>query len=703
MKKILLFLSCLLAAASPLQAVTTSVTLNTDALVIVDGTEPDQNYIDSSNFKLVANGSDKPDAHLLLQLPPELFDLYDPDLTVCADLTLTACTDKNLGTNTIRLVTLSSPFDPATATWSNASAGTPWTTPGGDILPGFSADAARPDWNAKGYAFRFDLLPLLRDGVARAALASCGALVLIPKDVVPAGGFTRVNFDNPAKTAATVEIFASLRDPRTTDHAFGVSYIDSAPRAKKLGIPYADPTTVIWEQDYSTVGKVLLNANYPDDPSECRAIVSIPAVLAQLPPWRVQSITASFDTEINEYAGEDIFLFPIDSPTALELNDPNREPDPFYPDHGPSWAWADGAVSTDSTVPDGTAWTTPNQINTNGDFTGPWAADFRATATVTPPQGAETHGTAVFDLTSLWKNDTARGLLVSNGAMVVMDPACWPTVIAEKRCPRVNLYRPDWEAYDSHITVVQCESLPGVLATYIDSGSPDDNLFGRNVLKTLLNSDGSECRSLFRLPAGIASINPKEAGQVKLYLTTFRQPGDAYIPALHPLLRAFDPASVTWNSPWENPGGDFAEAFASGAFESDGATCAFDLAPLLADPDLASMLATNGAILRLIGEPPASKSAMLNANSSSDAVEESLHPVVLALPSDLAIASFTTTPDALSFEISGLDPAADYALYSTTNLCDTNSWTYLQSIPRNGSVAVPLPGDSAASYRIQRQ
>jgi hypothetical protein len=700
MKKILLFLSCLLAAASPLQAVTTSVTLNTDALVIVDGTEPDQNFSDSSNVKLVANDSDKPDAHLLLQLPHELFDLYDPDLSVCADLTLTAFGDKNLGTNTIRLVPLSSPFDPATATWSNASAGTPWTTPGGDILPGFSADAARPDWNAKGYAFRFDLLPLLRDDVARAALASCGALVLIPKDVVPAGGFTRVNFDNPAKTAATVEIFASLRDPRTTDHAFGVSYIDSAPRAKKLGIPYADPTTVIWEQDCSTVGKVLLNANDPDDPSECRAIVSIPAVLAQLPAWRVQSITASFDAEINEYAGEDIFLLPIYSPTALELNDPAND---YYPDHGPSWAFADGAVSTTGTVHEGIPWSVPNQLNTNGDLLGPWVSDYRVNGVVTVPADGQTHGMVVFDLTALWQNADANELLVRCGAMVVMDPACWPTAIAEKRCPRVNLYRPDWEAYDSHITVVQCESLPGVLATYIDSADPDRNLSGGKTIKTLLNSDGSECRSLFRLPAGIASINPKEAGQVKLYLTTFRQPGDAYIPALHPLATPFDPATATWNSPWENPGGDFAEAFASGAFESDGATCAFDLAPLLADADLASMLATNGAILRLIGEPPVGKSAMLNANSSSDAVEESLRPVVLALPADLAIASFTTTPDALSFEISGLDPTADYALYSTTNLCDINSWTYLQSIPRNGSVAVPLPGDSAASYRIQRQ
>ena len=117
---------------------------------------------------------------------------------------------------------------------------------------------------------------------------------------------------------------------------------------------------------------------------------------------------------------------------------------------------------------------------------------------------------------------------------------------------------------------------------------------------------------------------------------------------------------------------------------------------------LAGALAGNGAILRLIGEPPASKSAMLNGNSSSYK-DEALRPIVVASPAELATTAFSASEDGLSFEISGLDPATDYAIYSTTNLPDPESWTYLQSVPRNGSVTLPLPGDSAVSYRIQRQ
>ena len=708
MKQIVLMLACWLAAAVPLSAVTTTVSLTDVEATLVDGTGENVNYADASTFKIVENGiqegSRKPGSCLLLHLPEALFSLYDPTLSTCAELTLTACADKNLGDATLRLHPLTTPFVLGEATWNNASTNVAWTTPGGDFMSGTFVDAARPDYDAKGYAFRFDLLPLLRDGTAREALASCGALVCIPEGTAAAEGFVRVNLDNPAQKseAKPYEVFAALRDPWTENHAFGVSYIDSDPRAKKLKIAYADPTTVIWEQDYSTVGKVLLNANYPDDLSECRAIVSIPAALAALPPWRVQRLTAEFDAEINEYDGEDIFLLPIDSPTVLELNDPDREPDPFFPDHGPSWAWADGAVSTTGTVAEGIPWSVPNQLNTNGGFTGPWASDWSVKAVVTAPTGTQTHGTAVFDLTALWQNGDAREFFVRNGAMVVMDPARWPEAIADKRCPRVNLYRPDWEAYDSHVTLVERESLPGVRTAYIDSADPDANFSTGGTLKTLLDSNGSECRSLFRLPEGIASLDLKQAGQVKLFLVTFRKPGSAYVPALHPLLRAFDPASVTWNSPWENPGGDFAGTFAPGTFESNGATCAFDIAPLLADADLAGALAGNGAILRLIGEFPASGSAMLNGNSSSYK-NESLRPIVVAFPAELATTAFSASADSLSFEISGLDPAADYAIYSTTNLSDTNSWTYLQSVPRNGSVVIPLPGDSAVSYRIQRQ
>ena len=79
---------------------------------------------------------------------------------------------------------------------------------------------------------------------------------------------------------------------------------------------------------------------------------------------------------------------------------------------------------------------------------------------------------------------------------------------------------------------------------------------------------------------------------------------------LHPLAAPFSLSNTTWNArdldtPWTAPGGDFlTNAFVSAAYDTNSATVAFDIAPLLADPAAAAALQVNGALVRFDAETP---------------------------------------------------------------------------------------------------
>lgn len=222
---------------------------------------------------------------------------------------------------------------------------------------------------------------------------------------------------------------------RTTQ--FEVGYIDSAPKK-------GTAETVLFGQGSSSVAKILLNA----DGSECRVLMGMPEVLRELDANTVTGLVATFEAQIGGYSGEGIRMYAIDGGTKL-----GRRPWEDYSDagsapptlaNGPSWRWADGPADTNDAAYVRTDWSRPNVLCTNGVSTGPWYDGAFATAIVDVESG-----TVTFDMTELWRDPVARGYLLSNGAMCVMDPACWPAVRTSGSMPRVNLYRPDPDVEDS--------------------------------------------------------------------------------------------------------------------------------------------------------------------------------------------------------------------------------------------------------------
>lgn len=227
---------------------------------------------------------------------------------------------------------------------------------------------------------------------------------------------------------------AQAEEIRTTQ--FEVGYIDSAPKK-------GTAETVLFGQGSSSVAKILLNA----DGSECRAIVGMPDVLRELDADTVTGLVATFEAQIGGYSGEGLRMYAIEGGTKLgrrrweDCPDPGTDP-PLLA-NGPSWAWADGPANPNDAGYARTAWSRPNVLCTNGAAAGPWYGGAYATAVVDVEAG-----TATFDMAALWRDPVARGYLLSNGAMCVMDPACWPAVLASGSMPRVNLYRPDPDVED---------------------------------------------------------------------------------------------------------------------------------------------------------------------------------------------------------------------------------------------------------------
>jgi hypothetical protein len=679
-------------------AVTKTEHLDLEAMTYMDSAAPDDNYYGLRTARVLLNGVDSSECRVLLRAPEILFDL---DVARLAKVELNLYFfNRNGNTNVaggreLFFHPLTESYDATAATWNQASAGTPWTSGGGFFMTNRSVSTFT--YGPGDYSkVTWDLRPLLANTNARAALKENGALIRMADSPFPSPSddpnMPRTPFVTPfdaSNVAEQPDLYAVVVDPFVDSHLFALSYIDSRS---------GDEDTVFWEQSLSTVARVVLNGT---DGSECRAILSMPEDLVAADPARIQSVVAKFDAQMQEWSGERIFLYPITTETRL-IRRPNDEADP--PLHGPTWNHADAPVEMGETG-DWIAWTVPG---------GDWAAEYKVEGALTPPVSGTT-GTAVFDLTALWKNPVARELLEANGAIVVMDPAAWPEVLSRRSQPRVNLYCPDEyvqisRGVDSHMRITEYAPLDGgtILSAYIDSSAPDDNLSTGATMRTLLNSDGSECRTLLHFPEGFLDVNAKQVGDVNLFLTlTGRTPGSNYRMALHPVSTSFTPSEVTWNAassetPWTTAGGDFLPAYVQGRIDVAQGSVQFSLAGLLQDAHASAALANNGALLRMLNEFPEGSSIMVNTIGSNGVIPAD-RPVAMAVPAELRLQSLALTESgAIVLDVAGMNPLHSYEVWSRTNLDEgEDEWTFEAAIPADGTCVWPATA-STAFYQVRR-
>lgn len=579
-------------------AVTQGFSYDVAEMTHIDSANQTNNYSTDASSKLVLDGAPS-ETRVLLKLPADIA-LLDTNRLARAILTVHVST-KNYDGRALHLYPLTNAYYSDRATWLKCTKGGSWVNAGGDYMTNRVSASVDTNFNT----VTWDIRPLHLNTNTRAALLADGALIRLDENNWPAAGnFLRVSLVNPNSTNGALHptVSAVLIDTYTNARDFAVSYIDSR-----------DSEVVFWEQEANTVGKILLNGT---DESECRAIISMPASLTNVNPDRIQSVVAKFDAEITAWNGEKIFLYPITTPTQLERKLQYGDPNPI---HGPSWTYADGPVDTGDMAYARTAWT-------NADGGGDWAEAFRVEATVDG-----TAKTATFDLTPLWKDGAARALLISNGAIAVMDPSNWSAITLAGTMPRVNLFRPDDYVVDmrskhSWIRVTEYAALAGgtggfalPVFYYMDSGSPENTFFGSSTVKVLVNlADGTETRALLTLPEAALDLDLPTVNSVFLQfnVNTIGDGGETIPILLHPTIRTFGTAATnaaTWDSAmtgveatdWTAAGGDFdAGTVVTGVYASASKALSFDVRSLLTNTNAAahgllarmdSAVATNGS------------------------------------------------------------------------------------------------------------
>ena len=159
---------------------------------------------------------------------------------------------------------------------------------------------------------------------------------------------------------------------------------------------------------------------------------------------------------------------------------------------------------------------------------------------------------------------------------------------------------------------------------------------------------------------------------------------------------------ATWNNaadgtPWTTAGGDFdSNVSVEGAIDRDAQVITFDMIPLFYDTAALANLRDNGALLRITSERPE------NNSSSGFNFMNTDGPVAEAILTDgVEFRGVTVADDAsgLDFDVTGLNPTADYAVYSCTNLVE-GVWTWVRDVPDNGQATVAMP-EGTAFFRIQ--
>ena len=644
------------AFALPAPAAYLRVHAAPSSMTALDSGKPDKNLSGDAFSKVLVNYeggeiSAKGVTAVLLRLPDALLSAQPADLAR-ASLVFHVLKANNWQPTVFspRLFPLAAPYAFSETTWNDSAAGTPWTTPGGDTLDAF-VDGS---YDARAQTLSFNLLPLLSDATAAAALAANGALIRLAWDELPDSGFSMLNLHNTQAAAENLPAaYVVLQNAPSVDTPSPASsavptlyYIDGSPEKADSNL-FTDTVRFIFNPD-ETRGDTRVLVALPD--------LDLPTV-ASLGALRFgAALKWNGNPEIPASASVLSVPFGDTEATAATWN---------HADHSdPATAWNGGAFDDALSFP---------------AVFGEASVDF--------------------DLAPLLASDL-RDAAFANGLLLRWDASARPSVT--NKHVMATLYRAD------PVPALDWTQRP-VVHSYIDSGKPAKNFgwSGANGEKCLvvLNPGDGEARTLVKFaPSFFDNFDPAQNPALLLAFPYWKEwPGEDEPNqiALQPLDSPFRMDQATWNSAttnaaWTTPGGDLDETVSFvGTVDRAAQTITFDLTAVCFDPAARDELIQNGAALRILGDHPETADVGFNFWGTSG-------PVALAIAADgVEFRGLSCDPEtsARTLTLTGLDPTADYALYTCTDLAAAD-WTWLCDVPDDGRLTLPAT-EAPAFYRVQ--
>lgn len=629
-----------------------------DMLVLDQGT-PDKHIADAVG-KLLVNYEDgavssKGETAFVLTLPPALFEADPATLSDASlDLAVAGALNWDAGIFTPVLAPLGETFSFAEATWNDRATATPWTTAGGTVLsssvPGtYDTDAA---------TLSFDLLPLLADPAAATALAANGVAIRLAWTELPEGSsfaMLRVNTtqtDTPALAPAVAWDPAPAILPRegTSDIAT-VYYVDaSEPNANE----FTDSVRFIVNADASK-GDTRVLVALPD--------LDLPTVLSIGNLHFGASLNWRGNPEIPAYANALTRPFGTTEATAATWN---------HADHSDtSTAWAGGDFDSSVAFP----------------------ATFGASS-------------VDIDLSALFDSGV-RDAAFANGLVLQWDVSHRDAITNSH--VKQTLYR------TGPAPALAWTQRP-VTHSYIDSGKPSSN-FGwagatQGKCLVVFNPGDGEARTLLKFAPSFFGFDPAQQAAFFLSVPYYREwPAEEDADednslVLNPLATPFRMDQATWNdassgTPWTTPGGDLDESVSvTASIDRDAKVATFDLSALFRDPDALAALRDNGAVLRLGNAAHPVGTSTIGFNLMNGAPKAEIDGGDLSAPEfrSAALAS-GGEQSTLVFDLTGLDPLADYELWGCSDLV-AGDWQRICDVPDDGLLTQPLPAGTAF-YRVQ--
>lgn len=657
---------CALAAglALVLQAPAALVRVHAGAagMAILDQGTPDKNLSADAVGKLLVNFADgavsaKGRTVAVLRLPEALFGAGRGRLAR-ADLVFSVAGAKNWdpAVFTPVLAPLAEPYEPAEATWNQAADGVAWSSEGAGVLGAGVPGVYRP----QGGTLVFDLLPLLADSDAAAALAANGAAVRLAWDELPeAEGYAMLRLNTTAS--------GSVPD------AYFVLDADTASLETGLPAAYAIDESKPDFNAFSDNIRFIMNA--PGDPQKGDT-----RVLAALPDLDLPTVLSldslHFAANLN-WKGSD----PAGLPAFA-----NVLTTPFGTTAGTAATWNCSDVSTSN------AWS-------GGAFDDSLALPV-----------AFGESSVDVDLSALLGSGL-RDAAFANGLILRWDTSARGQIAGTHVVH--TLFR------DGPAPELVWTQRP-VTHSYIDSGKPDANFgwSGATLGKCIavFNPGGGESRVLLKFAPSFFDFDPAQQAALVLDFPYWKEwpaeedAGEDNTLVLNPLAAPFRMDQATWNAaangaPWTAPGGDFdASRAVAAAIDRDAKVASFDLTALFRDPDALAVLRDNGAVVRLgnAGHPVGTGSIGFNlfgaAPEAGIAGTDGGAPVFRAVA---ATAGSGENPGTRTLDLTGLDPLADYELWTCTDLtAGPDAWTYDRDVPDSGLVTLDAT-DGPAFYRVQ--
>ena len=638
------------------------------AMTALDSGTPDTNLSDKNFSKVLVNyeGNEvasKGVTAVVLQLPEALLSADAANLSR-ATLVFNVLKANNWQPDVFspRLFPLAAPYAFSEVTWNDSAAEKPWTTPGGDTLDAF-VDGTYDD---SSKTLSFDILPLLTDADASAALAANGALVRLAWDELPDNGFSMLNLHN-TQADETLRPSASW--------SFASSPIPAADAVSDVPTLYyidaSKPDFIAFSDDV----RFIIN---PDETKgDTRVLVALPDLdlptVASLGTLHIEAFLKWNDNpEIPAFANVLTAPFGTTQETSATWN---------FADHSDTdTAWNGGAFSDALSFP----------------------AVFGASS-------------IEFDLSALLASDL-RNAAFANGLLLQWDASARASITNR------HVMATHSRATDPAPTLAWTQR--PVVHSYIDSTKPTDKFgwSGANNGKCIvvLNSGDGEARTLVKFAPSFFNFDPAQNPALLLTFPYWKEwkPADEDVPnqiALQPLTTPFRMDQATWNkatddADWTTPGGDLDETVSFlGTVDRTAKTITFDLTSIYSNPAALAELIENGAALRILGDRLETGDIGFNFWGTSG-------PVALAIAADgvefrgfsidypAAAEAEPAARDAsgsptCSLDLTGLDPTVDYAVYGCSDLA-AGEWTWICDVPDDGQVTFPATS-SISFFRVQ--